>query len=68
MSTTGRGWHSVLRIFKDRRGRTGHRVTCGALPAAGPYLRLIVLKHMVRLFIWRDVSREADVKLNSQKL
>lgn len=40
MSTTGRGWHSVLRIFMGRRGRTGHRATCGALPAAGPYLRL----------------------------
>ncbi|KAI3493690.1 hypothetical protein L1887_40894 [Cichorium endivia] len=40
MSTTGRGRHSVLRIFKGRRGRTGHRSTCGALPAAGPYLRL----------------------------
>ncbi|KAI3482168.1 hypothetical protein L1887_55199 [Cichorium endivia] len=38
MSTTGRGRHSVLRIFKGRRGRTGHRATCGAL--AGPYLRL----------------------------
>jgi hypothetical protein len=23
-----------------RWGRTGHRETCGALPAAGPYLRL----------------------------
>ncbi|KAI3480444.1 hypothetical protein L1887_57399 [Cichorium endivia] len=40
MSTTRRGRHSVLRIFKGRRGRTGHRATCGALPAAGPYLRL----------------------------
>ncbi|KAI3480622.1 hypothetical protein L1887_50428 [Cichorium endivia] len=40
MSTTGRGRHSILRIFKGRRGRTGHRATCGALPAAGPYLRL----------------------------
>ncbi|KAI3482575.1 hypothetical protein L1887_54740 [Cichorium endivia] len=40
MSTTGRGRHSVLRIFKGRRGRTGHRATCSALPAAGPYLRL----------------------------
>ncbi|KAF2282227.1 hypothetical protein GH714_044017 [Hevea brasiliensis] len=37
MSTTGRGRHSVLRIFTGRRGRTGHRATCGALPAAGPY-------------------------------
>ncbi|KAK8533315.1 hypothetical protein V6N13_063458 [Hibiscus sabdariffa] len=35
MSTTGRGRHSVLRIFKGRRGRTGHHATCGALPAAG---------------------------------
>ncbi|KAK8616867.1 hypothetical protein V6N13_116837 [Hibiscus sabdariffa] len=40
MSTTGRGRHSVLRIFKGRRGRTGHHAMCGALPAAGPYLRL----------------------------
>ncbi|KAH0437887.1 hypothetical protein IEQ34_026181 [Dendrobium chrysotoxum] len=40
MSTTGRGRHSALRIFKGRRGRTGRRSTCGALPAAGPYLRL----------------------------
>ncbi|KAK7288630.1 hypothetical protein RIF29_02097 [Crotalaria pallida] len=40
MSTTGRGRHSVLRIFKGRRGRTRHHATCGALPAAGPYLRL----------------------------
>ncbi|KAG8611987.1 hypothetical protein MANES_S048816v8 [Manihot esculenta] len=40
MSTTGAWRHSVLRIFMGRRGRTGHRATCGALPAAGPYLRL----------------------------
>ncbi|PKU71004.1 hypothetical protein MA16_Dca020992 [Dendrobium catenatum] len=40
MSTTGHGRHSALRIFKGRRGRTGHRSTCGALPATGPYLRL----------------------------
>ncbi|KAK8616693.1 hypothetical protein V6N13_116663 [Hibiscus sabdariffa] len=40
MSMTGRGRHSVLRIFKGRRWRTGHHATCGALPAAGPYLRL----------------------------
>ncbi|QCD94197.1 hypothetical protein DEO72_LG5g2278 [Vigna unguiculata] len=40
MSTTRRGRHSVLRIFKGRRGHTGHHATCGALPAAGPYLRL----------------------------
>ncbi|KAK8547769.1 hypothetical protein V6N13_027382 [Hibiscus sabdariffa] len=40
MSTTGRGRLSVFRIFKGRRGRTGHHATCGALPAAGPYLRL----------------------------
>ncbi|KAK7288561.1 hypothetical protein RIF29_02022 [Crotalaria pallida] len=40
MSTTERGRHSVLRIFKGPRGRTGHHATCGALPAAGPYLRL----------------------------
>eukprot|EP01018_Ginkgo_biloba_P020704 Gb_30289 [translate_table: standard] len=39
MSTTGRERYSVLQIFKGRRGRTGHRGTCGALPAAGPYLR-----------------------------
>ncbi|KAK8590437.1 hypothetical protein V6N13_057330 [Hibiscus sabdariffa] len=40
MSTTRRGRHSVLRIFKGRRGRNGHHATCGALPATGPYLRL----------------------------
>ncbi|PHT25640.1 hypothetical protein CQW23_34734 [Capsicum baccatum] len=40
MSTTGRGRHSVLRIFKGRRECTGHHATCGALPAAGTYLRL----------------------------
>uniref|UniRef100_A0ACD6ATV2 Uncharacterized protein n=1 Tax=Avena sativa TaxID=4498 RepID=A0ACD6ATV2_AVESA len=40
MSTTGRGRYSVLRIFMGRRGRTGHRATCGALPTTGPYLRL----------------------------
>ncbi|XLR07723.1 hypothetical protein S83_035661, partial [Arachis hypogaea] len=40
MSTTGRDRHSVLQIFKGRRGHTGHHATCGALPAAGPYLRL----------------------------
>ncbi|KAK8621598.1 hypothetical protein V6N13_081031 [Hibiscus sabdariffa] len=40
MSTTERGRLSVLRIFKGRWGRTGHHATCGALPAAGPYLRL----------------------------
>ncbi|PHT27116.1 hypothetical protein CQW23_33277 [Capsicum baccatum] len=40
MSTTGRGRHSVLHIFKGRRERTGHHATCGAFQAAGPYLRL----------------------------
>ncbi|PHT25355.1 hypothetical protein CQW23_35013 [Capsicum baccatum] len=40
MSTTGRGRHSVLWIFKGRREHIGHHATCGALPAAGPYLRL----------------------------
>ncbi|PHT27876.1 Protein TAR1 [Capsicum baccatum] len=40
MSTTGRGRHSVLWIFKGRRESTGHHATCGALQAAGPYLRL----------------------------
>ncbi|WZZ00070.1 hypothetical protein YC2023_072398 [Brassica napus] len=40
MSTTGRERHSVLRILKGRRECTGHHATCGALPAAGPYLRL----------------------------
>ncbi|KAJ4699827.1 Regulator of rDNA transcription protein 15 [Melia azedarach] len=49
MSTTGRGRHSVLRIFKGRRGRTGHRATCGALPAAGPYLRLSRFQGMLTL-------------------
>ncbi|PHT27436.1 Regulator of rDNA transcription protein 15 [Capsicum baccatum] len=40
MSTTGCGRHLVLRIFKGRRECSGHHATCGALPAAGPYLRL----------------------------
>ncbi|KAK8660448.1 hypothetical protein V6N13_051374 [Hibiscus sabdariffa] len=40
MSTTGRGRRSILRIFKGRRGCTGHHATCGARPAAGSYLRL----------------------------
>ncbi|CAN7088150.1 unnamed protein product, partial [Brassica rapa subsp. narinosa] len=40
MCTTGRERHSVLWIFKGRRECTGHHATCGALPAAGPYLRL----------------------------
>ncbi|CAN7092462.1 unnamed protein product [Brassica rapa subsp. narinosa] len=40
MSTTGREWNSVLRIFKGRRECTGHHATCGAFPAAGPYLWL----------------------------
>ncbi|PHT24675.1 hypothetical protein CQW23_35640 [Capsicum baccatum] len=40
MSTIGRGRHSVLRIFKGRQGRTKHHAMCGALPAAGPYIRL----------------------------
>ncbi|PHT26142.1 hypothetical protein CQW23_34243 [Capsicum baccatum] len=40
MSTTECGRHSVLWIFKGRWKRTGHHATCGALPAAGPYLRL----------------------------
>ncbi|KAI3489939.1 hypothetical protein L1887_45917 [Cichorium endivia] len=56
MSTTGRGRHSVLRIFKGRRGRTGHRATCGALPAAGPYLRLSreVVTHSLADFDFHD--------------
>ncbi|KAK7323193.1 hypothetical protein VNO77_26657 [Canavalia gladiata] len=40
LSTTGRGRHSVLQIFKGCRRCTGYHATCGALPAAGPYLRL----------------------------
>ncbi|PHT28042.1 Regulator of rDNA transcription protein 15 [Capsicum baccatum] len=40
MSTTGLGRHSVLQIFKGRRECIRHHATCGALPAAGPYLRL----------------------------
>ena len=40
MSTTGRERYPLLQIFKGRRGRTGHRKTCDALPAAGPYLRV----------------------------
>ena len=40
MNTTGRKRHSILRIFKNRRKRTGHHATCDTLPAAEPYLRL----------------------------
>ncbi|PHT27159.1 Regulator of rDNA transcription protein 15 [Capsicum baccatum] len=40
LSTTGSGRHSVLQILKGHRERIGHHATCGALPAAGPYLRL----------------------------
>ncbi|PHT25727.1 hypothetical protein CQW23_34649 [Capsicum baccatum] len=40
MSTIGCGRHSVLQIFKRCWECTGHHATCGALPAAGPYLRL----------------------------
>ncbi|CAN6973620.1 unnamed protein product [Brassica rapa subsp. trilocularis] len=39
-STTGCERHFVLQIFKGHRECTGHHATCGALPAAGPYLRL----------------------------
>ncbi|PHT25333.1 Regulator of rDNA transcription protein 15 [Capsicum baccatum] len=57
MSTTGCGRHLVLRIFKGRRERTGHHVTCGALPTAGPYLVLSrlqgghAIKQKRRLFL-----------------
>ncbi|CAN6989863.1 unnamed protein product [Brassica rapa subsp. trilocularis] len=40
MSTTGRERHSVLWIFMGRWECTRQHATCGALPAAGPYLRL----------------------------
>ncbi|CAF2098469.1 unnamed protein product, partial [Brassica napus] len=40
MSTNGREQQSVLQIFRGRWECTGHQATCGALPAAGPYLRL----------------------------
>ncbi|WZY99795.1 hypothetical protein YC2023_072124 [Brassica napus] len=40
MSTNGRERHSVLQIFKGRWECTGHHAPCGALPAAGPFLRL----------------------------
>ncbi|CAL8988954.1 unnamed protein product [Prunus brigantina] len=33
------GGCSPWRLDAGRRGRTGHHATCGALPAAGPYLR-----------------------------
>ncbi|KAK7370964.1 hypothetical protein VNO78_37036 [Psophocarpus tetragonolobus] len=35
MSTTGRGRHSVLQIFKGRRGRTGHHATCEKITLSG---------------------------------
>ncbi|WZZ15416.1 hypothetical protein YC2023_108505 [Brassica napus] len=40
MSTTAREQHLVLRIFKGHPECTRHHVMCGALPDAGPYLRL----------------------------
>ncbi|CAF2043514.1 unnamed protein product [Brassica napus] len=40
MSTTGRERHSVLRIFKGRGNAPDTTRRGGALPAAGPYLRL----------------------------
>ncbi|PHT26577.1 hypothetical protein CQW23_33811 [Capsicum baccatum] len=40
MSTIGHGRYSVLQIFKGHRKRIEHHATCGALPAAGPNLRL----------------------------
>ncbi|CAN7093178.1 unnamed protein product [Brassica rapa subsp. narinosa] len=40
MSTNGGERHSVLRVFRGHWECTGHHATCGALPAAGPYLRL----------------------------
>ncbi|KAL2453529.1 Uncharacterized protein Adt_48968 [Abeliophyllum distichum] len=40
MSTTGRGRYSVLRFSRAAGGAPTHHATCGALPAAGPYLRL----------------------------
>ncbi|PHT26601.1 hypothetical protein CQW23_33790 [Capsicum baccatum] len=39
MSTIRCRLHSILRIFRGRWERTEHHATCGALPAAGPYLR-----------------------------
>ncbi|KAL0361058.1 UNVERIFIED_CONTAM: hypothetical protein Sradi_3790300 [Sesamum radiatum] len=36
MSTTGRGRHSVLRIFKGRQRRTGHHATCGLSSTLDP--------------------------------
>jgi hypothetical protein len=41
MSTAERERYPLLQIFKGRQGRTGHRRTRDALPAAAPYLRLI---------------------------
>ncbi|PHT27117.1 hypothetical protein CQW23_33278 [Capsicum baccatum] len=58
MSTTERGLHSVLQIFKGHRERTGHHATCGALPTAGPYLRRsrfqggLAVKQKRQLFLW----------------
>uniref|UniRef100_A0A151UG01 Uncharacterized protein YLR162W-A family n=1 Tax=Cajanus cajan TaxID=3821 RepID=A0A151UG01_CAJCA len=40
ISTTEYGRHSALQILRGHRGCTGHHVTCGALPAARPYLWL----------------------------
>ncbi|CAN7100360.1 unnamed protein product, partial [Brassica rapa subsp. narinosa] len=67
MSTTGRERHSVLRIFKGRRECTGHHATCGALPAAGPYLRLSRLQGGQAITLSRipaDVSGLLNVAVN----
>ena len=55
MSTTGRERYPLLRIFKGRLGRTGHRETCGALPVAGPYLRVN------RFQGWRTVKKKREL-------
>ncbi|KAL5696933.1 hypothetical protein ACHQM5_031208 [Ranunculus cassubicifolius] len=41
MSTTGRDWYSVLRIFKGRRGRTGHHATSRDARSLTPFGRLL---------------------------
>ncbi|CAF2086433.1 unnamed protein product [Brassica napus] len=55
--------HSVLRIFKGHRECTGHHATCGALPAAGPYLRLS--RFQVRRTICTSVSLRASTRVSS---
>ncbi|CAN7092786.1 unnamed protein product, partial [Brassica rapa subsp. narinosa] len=69
MSTTGRERHSVLWIFKGHRECTGHHATCGALPAAGPYLRLSRFQGMLTLEPFsEDQDRIAPLRIRPGRI